>query len=81
MDELLVLWSHLRMSDLQEHPTFAPLGRVASAWPASDYKGFYPEVFRYDVHEGPDPEGGILWVCRLCFYSGTPIIVTWTVKS
>ncbi len=81
MDELLVLWPHLRMPNLQEHPAFSPLRLVAKVWPESDYKGHYPEVFRYDFHEGPDPEGGILWVCRLCFYSGTPIIVTWTVKS
>jgi len=77
--ELLVFWPHLRLSDLQEHPALVPLRKVSNAWPASDYKGCYPEVFRHDFHDGPDPEGGILWVCRLCFYGGMPIIVSWTV--
>lgn len=75
-----VQWSLLQTSKLRAHPIAESLQRIENAWSSHDYKGTYPEVFRYDFHECPPHNGLVYWVCRLCFYSGTPIIVTWTVE-
>ena len=74
-----VQWHQLKTSNLDPHPALGPLSKLANARPG-DYKGFYPEIFRYDFHECPDKKGVVHWVCRLCFYDALPIITTWAVK-
>jgi len=75
---LEVHWARLRTSSLRPHPAAEPLSRIANAWPPSDLKGVYPEVFRYDFHKfDPDRTGKVFWACRLCFYDNPPVMIWW----
>lgn len=75
---LEVHWTRLTTPTLQPHPAAQPLSRIANTWSPSDFKGIYPEVFKYDFHKcDSDKTEKTFWVCRLCFYDNPPVLAWW----
>ena len=75
LSELIVVWGALLTEDHSKAPYFEVIRRGERTLPPMR-RGTNPKVFRYDFHESDE---GTVGLCRLRFYEGHPIYVTWNV--
>ncbi len=73
LQELTVAWGALLTKDYSNAPFFEIIRRGEQTFPPMQ-RGSNPKVFRYDFHESKERSSGL---CRLRFYEGHPIYVTW----
>lgn len=67
-----VAWANMLKADYSSAP-YLEIVRYAARVPAS-YLGANPRVFQYAIDQS---KSGKTWLCRLRFYEGLPIVVTW----
>lgn len=73
--KLAVEWELFRLQSLAPNPN--RVLEMARLLPENDYRGVYPEVFRYAFFTTPEIHGEILTLCRMRFYDGPPVCAFW----
>jgi hypothetical protein len=74
--EVRVAWANRLSADYSSAP-YLEIVRYAERVPAN-YSGANPRVFQYAIDKS---KSGKTWLCRLRFYEGLPICITWNENS
>jgi hypothetical protein len=71
--ELRVAWAHMLTKNYSAAPFLEIIQKAEREIPAN-YLGANPKVFLYAIDKS---KSGKTWLCRLKFYEGYPICITW----